>query len=220
MIRNETPEALAPGIDFQWREAFVVELRLNGVSGAAIAEALVEVEAHCRESGQGAEESFGPAAEYARALELPDESGWTAAQLVRTWIRLVLFVGGFWFATWGGLALLLEQRAEVAAGWLVSGGVTIILMILVFVFGNHVMRLVVDHVVWAAVAFVVALALTIVSGLPFQDVLLGTVPAVVPLLIGLAAIVAGILFTVALRMAGKSLDDPITSPNVQPRRSN
>lgn len=214
MTRDGTPEALAPSIEAGWRQAFVVELRLQGASGSAVADALVEVETHCAESGERAVDAFGPAAQYARALALPDETNWTPLQLARTWVRLLLFVGGFWLATWGGAALFLGDRAELSLDWLVSAAVTLIAMVLVFSFGNRLMRFILDHVVWATMGFIVVLALVVVSGLPFRNILLGTAPAVVPFMIGVAAIVAGIVYTLFLRKTGTSLDDPLVPPHV------
>lgn len=213
MTRNGNPKELAPSIDAQWRDAFVVELRLQGASGATIADALVEVETHCRESGEIVAEAFGPPVEYAEALDLPDESRSTPGQLVRTWVGLLLVVVGFWLATGGGAALLQGQDAEVTVGDLVSFGLTLVLMVLLFVFGDSVLRLVVDHIVWAVVLFVAALAVAVVSGLPFDDIRLGSVAAMVPLIVGLAVLVAGLVLLAVWNRTGKSLEDPLVPPN-------
>ena len=218
MIKNGTPGKLAPSIDAAWREAFVLELRLQGASGSTIADALVEVENHCADSGQSAQEAFGPAAEYATALDLPDESRWTAPQLVRTWVGLLLIVGGFSLAAWGGVALAQGEAADVTVGALVSGVVTLTVMVLLFVFTDFVVRLAVDHTWWAALALVAALAVTVLSGLPFDDIILGSTPALVPLTAGLAMLVAGALWTVFLKKTGNSLDDPLVPPEIPTRR--
>ncbi len=55
-------------IDGQWREAFVLELRLLDVPGRRISEALVEVETHCEDTGEAVEEAFGQPGAYAREL--------------------------------------------------------------------------------------------------------------------------------------------------------
>ncbi len=220
MIRNDTPEKLAPHVDAKWRDAFVLELRVQGASGSTIADALVEVETHCADSGQRAEEAFGQPADYARALDLPDESRWTAAQLMRTWVGLLLFVGGFSLALWGGVALAQSEAADVTVGAIVSGLVTLVLMVLMFVFGSAVMRLAVDHTWWAFLAFVAAIAVMVLVGLPFDHVVLGSVPALVPLIVGVAMIIAGALWTVLLKKTGKSLEDPLVPPDVAAGRSN
>ena len=52
---------LAPHVEPTWAEDFVVELRLLGVAGEAIEAALSEVESHCGESAETAEQAFGDA---------------------------------------------------------------------------------------------------------------------------------------------------------------
>lgn len=214
MTNDDNLNTLAPSIAADWRDDFVIELRLQGASGASIAEALVEVEGHCRESGQSASEAFGPAVDYAKALDLPDESAWTRAQLVRTWVGILLLVGGVSLTLWGGLAFFLAQgqRAEVTLGWLMSGGATIALMVLVFVLGERLMRFVLAHAVWSAVGFGTAIAAGVAVGIPFRNVLLARVPAVLPLGVGIVALLAWVTVIIVWRRAGKGLDDPLISP--------
>ena len=51
----------------EWRDAFATELRLRGVPGRQVGEALAEVDAHCADSGQAPGEVFGDPAGYAAA---------------------------------------------------------------------------------------------------------------------------------------------------------
>lgn len=51
----------------EWRDDFVTGLRLRGVPGRQIGEALAEVDAHCADSGQAPGEVFGDPAGYAAA---------------------------------------------------------------------------------------------------------------------------------------------------------
>lgn len=51
----------------EWRDTFVAELRLRGVPGRQIGEALAEVDAHCADSGQAPGQAFGDPAGYAAA---------------------------------------------------------------------------------------------------------------------------------------------------------
>jgi len=57
--------------DETWIDLFVVELRLRHVPGAAIGDAVASVRELLADSGQSAEEAFGPAREYAASLDLP-----------------------------------------------------------------------------------------------------------------------------------------------------
>lgn len=214
MTKNDSPDILAPNVEAGWRDDFIVELRLQGVSGQAIADALVEVESHCSESGQSAIDAFGPAAGYATALELPDESRWTGPQLTRTWVQLLLVVGGVTLTLWGILNFFLaqDQRAEITVGWLVSVGATLVLMVLVFVLGEQLIRFLFAHPVLSAVGWGAAIAAVVAVSLPFEDIHLGSVSAIVPIIVGVAALMAWIVITLVLRRRGATLDDPLVAP--------
>lgn len=216
MSNPDGPDVLTPSIDARWRDDFVVELRLQGASGQRIADALMEVEGHCKESGQSATDAFGHAMDYATALELPDESHWSGAQLVRTWVQLLLVVGGAWLVLEGGMAVVRGQEAVVNLASVVSAVGTLVAMLLVFVFSDRIMRFVMQHVLLAGAAFAVVLAALVAVGLPFRNVVLGTLPAVAVLGVGITALVIFGLYTIALRRAGLSLDDPLVAPVPQP----
>lgn len=212
MSNDDDLDVLAPSIDARWRDEFVVELRLQGVSGRTIGDALVEVEAHCSESGHSATDAFGPAVDYAKALGLPDESRWTGPQLVRTCVQLLLVTAGAWLALEGGIALVRGQEAVINLASLVSAGATLIAMVLVFVFGERVLRFAMEHVVLAGAGFAVAMAALVAAGLPFRGVILGSVPAAAVFGIGIAAFVVFGVYSLHLRRSGKSLDDPLVAP--------
>ncbi|MGO1410956.1 MULTISPECIES: hypothetical protein [unclassified Microbacterium] len=57
--------------DDTWIEQFTVELRLRRVHGPAIGDAIASVRELLSDSGQGAEEAFGSARDYAASLDLP-----------------------------------------------------------------------------------------------------------------------------------------------------
>lgn len=203
---------LAPSVETHWRDDFILELRLRGVRGAVITDALAEVETHCHESGQSAAQAFGPAKDYARALELPDESGWTPAQLVRTWSAMLLLLAGVGLSILGGVDLLRGERAEVSAGLLVSYGAIVVVMVVVFVMGRHVMRVFMDHPVWSTVGFSLAMAGVFLVALPLDDLVLGSLPAGPTLVAGLVALAAAATIHVVARRTGRSLDDPLIPP--------
>lgn len=48
-----------------WRDEFVIALRLRNVSGRLIGDALAQVDTHCTDSGEEAEEAFGDPVAYA-----------------------------------------------------------------------------------------------------------------------------------------------------------
>jgi hypothetical protein len=51
--------ALAPHVDKKWAKSFILELRMLDVEGARIGAALSEVESHCSDSGQSAQQALG-----------------------------------------------------------------------------------------------------------------------------------------------------------------
>ncbi|WP_293781170.1 hypothetical protein [uncultured Aeromicrobium sp.] len=59
---------LAPDLDRSWAEEFILEARLRDVPGERIGDALMEVNAHCRDAGETAWQAFGDPASYAREI--------------------------------------------------------------------------------------------------------------------------------------------------------
>ena len=64
-------QELAPHVERQWAEAFIVELRLQGVSGKTLGAALAEVDSHCAEAEESAQQTFGDPVAYAKSLQPP-----------------------------------------------------------------------------------------------------------------------------------------------------
>lgn len=61
-------ESMTPHLERDWREAFILELRLFNLDGDRIGDALATADAHCAESGESAAEAFGDPTAYARSL--------------------------------------------------------------------------------------------------------------------------------------------------------
>ncbi|MDR6985947.1 hypothetical protein J2Y66_000410 [Paenarthrobacter nitroguajacolicus] len=87
--------------DQKWFDELILELRLRQVHGEAIGDAVASVRELLADTGQQAEEAFGPARSYAAELELP-----TAPK--HEWVRKAL-----WPAALGLLAFLLFNQAVV-----------------------------------------------------------------------------------------------------------
>ncbi len=68
--------------DETWIELFIIELRLRRVPGRAIGDAVASVRELVEDSGQSAEEAFGPARAYAASLDMP--VGGARKQALRT----------------------------------------------------------------------------------------------------------------------------------------
>jgi len=92
--RYAVEHVVAPRVDPQWAETFIVALRLRGVAGEQIADALAEVNDHCAECGHSAEEVFGPANQYAASLDLPCADDNTTNALYRGAIPSVIGLVG------------------------------------------------------------------------------------------------------------------------------
>lgn len=95
----EDLDRLTPNVNREWREQFVMELRLAGTPGARIGDALATVDAHCAESGESTDEAFGDPVSYAREL-LGEETS-------RIRLRPRLIIG----LTFGLLSMLTLPRA-------------------------------------------------------------------------------------------------------------
>ncbi|QZN85520.1 hypothetical protein [Cellulomonas sp. C5510] len=118
-------QQIASAVDPGWVDAFVLEARLRDVPGERIGDALAEIDAHCRDSGEPAHVAFGDPAAYARTVAetfpTPRPRWWPhlaplAVELagMTTVITAVgeIARGGDVTLTWGHLAML----AVVAAG--------------------------------------------------------------------------------------------------------
>ncbi|WP_395402131.1 hypothetical protein ACHMXB_01400 [Arthrobacter sp. UC242_113] len=88
--------------DKKWFDELVLELRLRQVHGSAIGDTVASARELLGDTGQRAEEAFGPARVYAAALELP-----SAPQ--HEWVRRAL-----WPSLLGLLAFLLFNQALVS----------------------------------------------------------------------------------------------------------
>lgn len=77
--------------DESWIEAFIFALRLRRVRGDAIGDAVAVVREHIADSGQGADEAFGTADDYAKQLDLPTvpTGRWTDPPVLGTAVSLV-----------------------------------------------------------------------------------------------------------------------------------
>ncbi|MBG6226502.1 hypothetical protein IWX63_003101 [Arthrobacter sp. CAN_A2] len=87
--------------DKKWFDQLILELRLRQVHGSAIGDTIASAKELLRDTGQRAEEAFGPARDYAEALELPSAPK-------HEWVRKAL-----WPSTLGLLAFLLFNQALV-----------------------------------------------------------------------------------------------------------
>lgn len=80
--------------DKKWFDDLVLELRLRQVHGSAIGDAVASARELLNDTGQRAEDAFGPARDYAAALDLPaaPRYGWVRTSLWPLLLSLLAFL--------------------------------------------------------------------------------------------------------------------------------
>ncbi|GIG29848.1 hypothetical protein [Cellulomonas marina] len=200
------PSALAPHVDKGWADAFVLELRLLDVPGDRIGDALAEVEAHCRDSGEPAAEAFDEPVAYARSLDLPavPAEGDGVGPVV---LGSVLQVAAL-FAVPTAVGVLGGTGAvEVAGGVLVTAVVTLVVIALLGVAHGPFLRAVVHRPVVAWLVVVAAMVAAVLPAALWRDPVLA-LPAAGVLAVGLLLLIAGAV--VQHRALGEG--DPVVAP--------
>lgn len=205
------PGRIAPSVEKQWRDDFIVELRLLSVPGDRIGDALMTVESHVAESGEPAREAFGEGRAYAR--EIADATG-TAGRGgpigPATVIGIVLGLVGMLVTARAGSSWFDGEPVGVVAGELVGLGVLLLLTSTLFF--TRTLRVIIDHHVLAM--FIPALLTGVFVGLLLllSEPLL-TVPALPLALAGALALLAG---TAVLWFDSPEPTDQITVPGQEP----
>ncbi len=203
-----------PHIEPAWSKAFLLELRLRGVSGTQIGAALAEVETHCAESRETAHAAFGDARSYATALDLPPSPDQTVS------MRDELLSGGLGL---GGMLLTLAavNAWRSGTGVVVTGGSVAVLALLVIGtvlivrYAAPLLRALATRVWLAIVLSLVPVAVFVAVLLLFGQTALLTVPMAPALVVGVLALAASTVL--ALRRAD-SLEDPVVGPPPGRRR--
>lgn len=213
--RYAMQRALAPHVDEEWAESFLLEQRLLGVEGAHIGAALSEVESHCSESGQSAQLAFGSPVEYARSLQLPVNLEQSPQAVTRSLVPIMVQVLGMYLLGWSFEAALRGPGLELTAGRLLIPAVFLLAMVATARFAESVLRTVVYHPVLAGIlAWLTFFAITAVSVVAFTslDEAIWAVSAGWGLAAGAAVLTGGVVWAIARLSALGSGGDPITSP--------
>ncbi|WP_336706327.1 hypothetical protein [Oerskovia sp. USHLN155] len=213
--RYATERRLAPHVEEEWAEAFVIELRLLDVPGAALGAALAEVESHCAESGEPAAEAFGDPVAYARSLDLPVEPDgrWEVVKVLGPTSAQFL---GLLLLGWGGSAVVLARRAgevpsvDVTAGMLATIAVFGAAILLFYRFSSTVLRRGLERPVASFFALVGCMAVLVAVPVLLDGVLV-TLPASPVAVAGGLALTVGTVWGAVQARRG-TLDDPIVSP--------
>lgn len=187
------PATLAPSADRAWASDFVLEQRLLGVPGARIGDALVTIESHLVDSGETAQEAFGDATAYARALA-GGERVVEPALSVRTVVASVLGVVGMLVTVTGFGPWLAGEPAEITAGMLAATALLLVVLAGFLASATAVMRAAVGSFWLPAAALVLFIGASVASLVLLDDVLV-EVPATTLLALGVLMLLTDAVLT-------------------------
>ncbi|WP_104168264.1 hypothetical protein [Arthrobacter sp. SX1312] len=194
--------------DKKWFDQLVMELRLRQVHGSAIGDTVASARELLGDTGQRAEEAFGPARDYAAALELP-------AAPKHDWIRTAL-----WPSLLGLLAFLLFNQAVVS--WtrsellLVSPAqaaflaTPVVLVALLPFYLDAVVRRIRVCVALAAACAVAGILSAVVTPTNQAEAWLSMDP--LPWVVGSALVMVALSITNAVRSSRPGSADDVTDP--------
>lgn len=196
-----------PHVERDWAEAFLLELRLRGVAGHHIGAALAEVEAHCAESGESAQDAFGDPTTYAAALGLPvaprEPAAWRGEL-----VSALLGLGGM-LTTLAALgAWQRDASVELTSGSVAVAALVLVGAVLLVRHAERLLRVVVARW-WVAMAVAMVPVVVFVAALLLGTQVVLTVPRVPALVVGLALLAS---HTVTAVLGRESLDDPVVGP--------
>lgn len=207
---------LAPSVEKEWVEQFVLEQRLLGVSGKHIGDSLAVVQSHVAESGESARDAFGDAQAYAVA-DAPEQkighidSGWV--------LGIALGLAGMLLSNVGALAAFSgEGSLTVTVGMLVVGAVIAGVLALVIRAPRSALRTLAAHPARSWTGWMLFLATTVVALLVLQHPI-AEIGAVATLIVGAALIAAGVAVQLRAYLGGRVDDDSIIGPGERPAKS-
>jgi hypothetical protein len=204
---------LAPDVDPDWAEEFAIELRLLGVAGARIGDALGEVNSHCQESKESARQAFGDPADYARSLQLPIHAGTSPRSMLGSLSPVVLQVLGMWMLIRGFTAWRESGQLEITTAQLAVVVVFVLLASLLARFADPVKRFYAHHpALTPAIAVACGVALEFGFSSRFPNEGIWQLPVGWSLAAGSAAQIGGIVWVIMRQPNSGSSDGPVTSP--------
>lgn len=200
MPSDNTPRDLSSSSTREgWLRDFALLLRLRGIDGRRIGDALAEVETHCDDSGQSPQDAFGQPASYAASLgfEAPRAESWSTS--------VILPVLGLVVGVNLGLGAVLSWSAGVAItiGLVASMVVFVAFVVMLITFLPTVLTRRGALVAWFSIGFVLMVGLPML--LTYE---LTRVPSILALAVGALFVAVGI---VAVR---RIPSDPVIPPRV------
>jgi hypothetical protein len=211
--RYAIAHGLAPHVDEVWAGSLLLELRLLGVAGDRIGAAVSEVESHCTESGQSAQEAFGDPVEYAQSLQLPEATDNSTQAITRSLTTILVQVLGMWLLNWSFEDWIGGQQLELTVGRLVSSTACLLAVVALVRFTDPLLRALVRRPIASGVLAYLACMAAFVIPLLLLDVVIWRGSAGLGVALGAAVLVGGVAWAIArLRTHGAEEEDPITSP--------
>jgi len=202
-------------VDEKWAGGFILELVVLHIEGARIGAALSEVESHCSDSGQSAQQAFGDPIEYARGLQLPVETDHSARGMLRSVAPVMVQVLGMTVLNWSFEDWLRRQQLEITTGHLVNQLVFLLVLVALFRFADALYRTAARHPIRSAILLFLAFTATAATGvaaLMLLDEVIWLVPAGWGLAAGATTLAGGVVWAVARLRAYGSEEVRITSP--------
>lgn len=213
----DTYTRLAPNVEKEWIEHFVLEQRLLGVPGERIGDSLALVESHVRESGESAFSAFGEARAYAME-DAPEQAQRTPHRIDREWgFALLLGLVGMLLTTFGAQAAFAGESAlRVTVGHLVMLAIVAATLALLLLAPQVPMRMMAHHPIRSWVGWIVLL-ISMVGALLLLPQQIGELSIWVASAVGVVLLAAGFLLQLRAYLGGRVQDDPIVGPGEPPR---
>lgn len=203
---------LAPHVDERWAENFIVELRLVGVDGTRIGAALSEVESHCSESGQSAEQSFGDPVEYAQSLRPVAADHNSTCGIRRSLVTILVQVVGMLILSWSFEDWLRSPQLGITTGQLVDASFAALGVAALVRYADPLFRMLVHHPIPSVILAYLAGTAAFVVPIMLLDEVIWHGSAGWSLAAGAATLAGGVVWAVAHLRSDGSEEDPIASP--------
>lgn len=215
---------VAPHVGPRWAEEFIMELRLGGVAGTEIGAALAEVESYCAESGEEALDAFGPAIDYARALDLETSAAQSPRRILAGVLPVLIQLAGMTAVVWSAPALARGEGLAVTVGMVINVAALAIALGVMSLWPQPILRLIAFRP-W--IAWVVLMVTMTVIVVPVVTIRLPvfTLPAAAALGCGVVVILAGVAGDVVQTKRASAQDGqdvlaaPLEGPGTVERRS-
>jgi hypothetical protein len=191
--RYAIARGLAPHVDEAWADSLLLELRLLGVAGDRIGEAVCEVESHCSESGQSAQEAFGDPGEYAKSLQLQTAAHTSTHTILLSLTTILVQVLGMNLLDWGFEDWIAGQQLELTVGRLVSTTAYLLVVVALARFIDPLLRRLVRHPIPSVILTYLAGTAAIVIPLVLLDKVIWRGSAGLGLATGVAVLVGGVV---------------------------